>query len=100
MNSTLNKTASILAFIIGTMAVFAGWRVRLGKLPHFYVIGWLPVYNYTMGILTVFTTTALIWRNNRLALPVAIKTFTYSNGHGGKRYDVASQCRDLLNIRG
>ena len=75
MNTSLNKIAAILAFIIGAMAVFAGGQVLLGKLPDYYVINWLPVYNYTVGILTVFVTVALIWTKHRLALPVAIATF-------------------------
>lgn len=75
MNTSLNKIAAFLAFIIGAMAVFAGGQVLLGKLPDYYVINWLPVYNYTVGILTVFVTVALIWKKHRLALPVAIATF-------------------------
>lgn len=75
MNTSLNKIAAVLAFIIGAMAVFAGGQVLLGKLPDYYVINWLPVYNYTVGILTVFVTVALIWTKHRLALPVAIATF-------------------------
>ncbi len=76
MKTTLNKIAAVLAFIIGAMAVFAGGQVLLGKIPDYYVINWLPVYNYTVGILTVFATAALIWMNNRLALPAALATFT------------------------
>ena len=75
MNTTLNKIAAVLAFIIGAMAVFAGGQVLLGKLPDYYVINWLPVYNYTIGILTVFVTAILLWTNHRLAMPVAIATF-------------------------
>ena len=75
MNTTLNKIASVLAFVIGAMAVFAGGQVLLGKAPEYYVINWLPVYNYTVGILTVFVTAALIWVRHRLAIPVAIATF-------------------------
>ncbi len=76
MNASLNKIAAVLAFIIGAMAVFAGVQVLLGKLPDYYVINWLPVYNYTVGILTVFVTAALIWAKHRLALPVAIATLS------------------------
>jgi hypothetical protein len=36
----------------------------------------LPVYNYTVGILTVSVTVALLWMGNRLALPAALTTFT------------------------
>ena len=75
MNTTLNKIASVLAFIIGAMAVFAGGKVLLGNDPGYYVINWLPLYNYTLGILTIFVTAALIWTKHRLALPVAIATF-------------------------
>lgn len=75
MKTNLNKIAAVLAFIIGAMAVFAGGQVLLGKLPDYYVINWLPVYNYTVGILTIFVTVILIWTRHRLALPVAIATF-------------------------
>ena len=75
MNKNLNKIASVLAFIIGAMAVFAGGQVLLGKAPDYYVINWLPVYNYTVGILTVFVTVALIWVRHRLAIPVTLATF-------------------------
>jgi hypothetical protein len=40
------------------------------------VINWLALYNYTIGILTVFITAVLIWTNNKLALPAAIATFS------------------------
>jgi hypothetical protein len=75
MKTILFRIAAVLAFIIGAMAVFAGGQVLLGKIPDYYVIDWLPVYNYTVGILTVFVTAALIWTGNRLALPVALATF-------------------------
>lgn len=71
----LNKIASILAFIIGAMAVFAGGQVLLGNDPGYYVIQWLVIYNYTVGILTVFITAILIYTNSRLALPAATGTF-------------------------
>jgi hypothetical protein len=75
MSSTLNKTASVLAFLIGSMAIFAGGKVLLGIDPGYHVINWVPVYNYTIGILTVFITAVLIWTNNRLAVPAATGTF-------------------------
>ena len=69
------KTATILSFIIGAMAVFIGIRVAfLGQKMPYYVIGWLPVYNLVLGLLTVFITTILIWKKSRLALPVSIAT--------------------------
>ncbi len=75
MKTNLNKIAAVLAFIIGAMAVFAGGQVLLGNLPDYYVINWLPVYNYTVGILTVFVTAVLIWSGHRLAMPLAVATF-------------------------
>ncbi len=76
MKTNLNKIAAILAFIIGAMAVFAGGQALLGKDPGYYVINWLLLYNYTVGILTVFLVAPLIWTNSRLALPAAIGIFS------------------------
>lgn len=76
MKTIFNKIASLLAIIIGGMAIFAGAKVLLGNDPGYYVINWLPVYNYTIGILTVFVTAILIWGNNKLALPAAIGTIS------------------------
>jgi hypothetical protein len=49
---TLSKVAAGLAFIIGAMAIFAGGQVLLGRDPGYYVIGWLPIYNFVMGVLS------------------------------------------------
>ena len=76
MKTIFAKIASILAFIIGGMAVFAGAQVLLGNDPGYYVINWLPIYNYTIGILTVFITSIFIFTNSRFALPAAIGTFS------------------------
>jgi hypothetical protein len=76
MKITLNKVASFLAFVIGAMAIFAGGQVLVGKDPGYYVIDWLPLYNYTIGILTVFITALLIWTSNKFAWPAAIATFS------------------------
>ena len=76
MKTILTKIASILAFIIGGMAIFAGAQVLLGNDPGYYVITWLPIYNYTIGILTVFITAIFIFTNSRFALPAAIGTFS------------------------
>lgn len=75
MNTTLSKIASILAFLIGGIAVVAGGLVLLGQETDYFVINWLLLYNYTVGVLTVFLTAILIWKNSRLALPAAIATF-------------------------
>lgn len=76
MKTIFTKIASILAFMIGAMAIFAGGQVLLGKDPGYYVINWLPVYNYTAGILTFFITAILIWVNSKFALAAAIGTFS------------------------
>ena len=76
MKTILTKIASILAFVIGVMAVVAGGKVLLGNDPGYYVINWLPVYNYTIGILTIFLTAILIWVNSKFALAVALGTFS------------------------
>ncbi|HRJ42688.1 MAG: hypothetical protein KJZ86_00150 [Caldilineaceae bacterium] len=72
----MGRIAAILALIIGSMAIFAGGQVLLGKIPDYYVIDWLPVYNFTVGVVTVFLTAILIWKNNRWAMPAAIGTFS------------------------
>lgn len=72
----LSKIAAILAVIIGAMAVFAGGQViLLGKVQDYYVIDWLPIYNFIMGLLTVFLTALLIWKSSRYAFAAAIVTF-------------------------
>ena len=76
MKTILTKIASILAFIIGGMAVFAGAQVLLGNDPGYYVITWLPLYNYTVGILTICITAVFIFTNSRFALPSTIGTFS------------------------
>jgi hypothetical protein len=69
------KIASVLAFIIGAMAIFAGGQTLLGRDPGYYVINWLLLYNYTLGILTVFVTAILIWTGSRFARVTATGTF-------------------------
>jgi hypothetical protein len=68
------KGAAALAAIIGAMAVFAGGRVLLGNLPDYYLIDWLPVYNFTVGTLSLFVTAVLIWRRHRYAWAMAVAT--------------------------
>lgn len=74
MTKKLNKIASILAFAIGAMAIFAGGQVLLGQIPDYYVIDWLPIYNFSVGVVTFFLTAFLIWKNHKYALPAAIAT--------------------------
>jgi hypothetical protein len=75
MKRTPFKVAAVLAFIIGAMAVFAGGQVLLGQDPGYYVIDWLPIYNFVMGALTVLVVAPLIWRGSKWALPAALATF-------------------------
>jgi hypothetical protein len=76
MYKYLTKAASILAFVIGAMAVFSGGQILLGKIPDYYVIDWLPVYNFTIGVVTLFLTAVLIWVNSRFAFLAAVSTLT------------------------
>lgn len=76
MNTKFQKIATLLALIIGIMAVFAGAKVLLGNDPGYYVINWLVLYNYTIGILSVFLTAGLIWKNSRLAMPAVVFTLS------------------------
>jgi hypothetical protein len=64
-----------LAAVIGAMAVAAGGQVLLGKLPDYYVIDWLPWYNFGMGVVSLGVTAALIWRASRWAGAAAGTTF-------------------------
>lgn len=75
MKTLLLKAAAILAFVIGAMAVVAGGRVLMGNDPGYYVIDWVPVYNFTMGVISLAVTALLIWKNSRYALPAALVTF-------------------------
>ncbi|MDF1499654.1 MAG: hypothetical protein P1P76_04200 [Anaerolineales bacterium] len=74
MNKLTARIASILAFIIGAMAIFAGGQVLLGKLPDYYVIDWLPIYNFSMGVISAFISAVLIWKRHRLARTAALVT--------------------------
>ena len=65
MNGWQNKIASILALIIGVMAVFAGGVVA--ARPGYSVVGWLPIYNFAAGVFTTLVTAILIWRRHWLA---------------------------------
>jgi hypothetical protein len=72
----LSKAAAILAFAIGAMAIFSGGQVLLGQMPDYYVINWLPLYNYTLGIVTLVFTAVVIWQNHKLALAAVIATLS------------------------
>jgi hypothetical protein len=72
MNNKLRKTAAVIAFIMGVMAIFAGGQVvLLGKIMDYYVIDWLPIYNFIVGIFSVFAA-IIIWKGSKIVMPVAI----------------------------
>jgi hypothetical protein len=71
-NTTLSKIAAVLAFIIGAMALVAGGGVLLGRDPGYYVIGWLPIYNFAMGAIAAFFAAPVIWKNSRWSMPAAV----------------------------
>lgn len=76
MNAILSKTAALLAFVIGAMAIFAGGQVLLGHIPDYNVIDWLPIYNFSVGVISALVTATVIWRNTRYALPAAAATLS------------------------
>jgi hypothetical protein len=76
MKIKFNKIASVLAFIIGAMAVFAGGQVLLGQMPDYYVIDWLPIYNFSAGVVTCLFIAILIWKDHKNAMPAAIATLS------------------------
>ena len=77
MIEKLNKIAAALAFTIGAMAIFAGGQVLLGQIPGYYVIDWLPIYNFIAGVLTCSVTAILIWKNHKNALRFSIATLGF-----------------------
>ena len=93
MNSTYRKIAAALAFIIGGLAVFAGGQVLLGKVMDYYVIDWLLIYNFSVGLLSSFVTALLIWTGSKYALLAAAATFT---GHGIVMLILQTAYKDLV----
>jgi len=76
MKRSITKIAAVLSLIIGAMAIFAGGKVLLGIMPDYYVIDWLPLYNYTAGVLTVAVTAVLLWKNHRYGRSAAVAVFS------------------------
>jgi hypothetical protein len=74
MNRYLNKLAALLAFGIGLSAALAGGKVLMGKLPTWSVLSWLPLYNYTMGLVSVLVLAGLLWTGHRFALGASALT--------------------------
>jgi hypothetical protein len=76
MNRILDRIGALLALVIGAMAVLAGGQVLLlGRLPGWNVLSWLPIFNFVVGMLTIFIVAPLIWRGSRYALAAALMTF-------------------------
>ena len=75
MNTKLTKIAAALTMIIGVMAIFAGGQVLIGKIMDYYVIDWLPIYNFTLGLISAGFTAIIIWKGSKFALPAAMATF-------------------------
>jgi uncharacterized membrane protein len=104
MKNYISKAAAVLAAIIGGMAVFAGGQVFLGQMPDYYVINWLPVYNYSIGLITVLITAVAIWRQHRWALPAAFATLGLHGAvmlvlQAGYRQVVASDSLRAMTLR-
>ena len=68
-------SAAVLAFVVGSMSIFAGAMAMRGWNPGYSVLGWLPVYNFVMGALTVFIPAILLWRESRHARTSALIFF-------------------------
>jgi hypothetical protein len=95
MKKIFRKIAAALAFIIGVMAIFAGGQVLLGKVMDYYVIDWLPVYNFIVGLISSSLTAILIWRSSKYAMPVAIGTFA---SHGVVMLVLQTAYRDVVAL--
>jgi len=76
MNKRLSKISAVLAFVVGIMAVVAGGKVLLGQMPDYYVIDWVPVYNFLAGLVSAFIASILLWKNGKFALPTAALMLT------------------------
>jgi hypothetical protein len=64
--------AAVLAFFIGGFSIVAGAMAMRGWNPGYSVLGWLPVYNFAMGILTILVPAILIWRGSPYAMTSAV----------------------------
>lgn len=71
----MNRIAAGLAFVVGAMSIVAGGKAMQGWDPGYSVLGWLPVYNFVMGMLTVLLPAILLWKNNRYAARASLAAF-------------------------
>lgn len=69
----LEKISSVLAVVIGIMAIFVSTKAMRGWQPGWKVIPWLPVYNFVMGILSLVPA-VLLWINHPYALTTSLIT--------------------------
>jgi hypothetical protein len=75
-NLIFSKIAAVLTLVIGALAIVAGGQVLLGKIPDYYLIDWLPVYNFSVGLITLVFTAIIIWKNSQWAVSAAIATLS------------------------
>ena len=47
----------------------------IGKVIDDYVIDWLPIYSYIVGIISVFAA-IIIWKDSKIVMPIAIGILT------------------------
>jgi hypothetical protein len=67
MTKNLHKIAAGIALVIGLMAIVAGGQVLFaGKVMDYYVIDWLPAYNFIAGLFSAGLVAPLLWRGQRL----------------------------------
>lgn len=74
MDRVPSKSAALLAFVIGVMALFAGGKVLIGIDPGYFVINWLPLYNYTVGMISVLLLAPALWSGRRSGTWLAFAT--------------------------
>jgi hypothetical protein len=72
-SSIFNKVAAIVCLIGGLMIIVTcGQVVLLGKVPAQNVVEWMPPFQFFIGVLSVFITTILLWKDHLLAIPAVI----------------------------
>ncbi len=60
------KISAALAFTIGALSILMGSKVLIGTyIPDYSVLQWLPVYNVSIGVLSVGVS-VIIWKRNPL----------------------------------
>lgn len=70
----LEKIASVLAVIIAVMAIRVSAKAMRGWQPGWKVVGWLPVYNFVVGILSLVPA-VLLWINHPYAWITSLVIF-------------------------